>query len=117
VRFCVDNYQRIALCNASHNAGSALLQVELMEQKGIPRDHPHMMFSQLLGMSDNLTFNLAAAGFRVGKYVPYGQVHDVIPYLIRRAKENSSVTGDVSRELAFVLREIKRRRFFHTFAV
>ncbi|MGI9158977.1 MAG: proline dehydrogenase family protein [Saprospiraceae bacterium] len=109
LRFCVDNYQKVALCNASHNAESALLQAELMERKNIPRDHPHMMFSQLLGMSDNLTFNLAAAGFRVGKYVPYGQVRDVIPYLIRRAKENSAVTGDVGRELAFVLREKKRR--------
>jgi proline dehydrogenase len=109
LRFCVDNYQKVALCNASHNAESALLQAELMERKNIPRDHPHMMFSQLLGMSDNLTFNLAATGFRVGKYVPYGQVRDVIPYLIRRAKENSAVTGDVGRELAFVLREKKRR--------
>jgi proline dehydrogenase len=60
-------------------------------------------------MSDNLTFNLAQAGFRVGKYVPYGQVREVIPYLIRRAQENSSVTGDVGRELTLITREIKRR--------
>ncbi|MBL7775142.1 MAG: proline dehydrogenase family protein [Saprospiraceae bacterium] len=109
VRFCLDHYQHIALCNASHNASSALLQAELMEKKGIPRDHPHAMFSQLFGMSDNLTFNLAQAGFRVGKYVPYGQVREVIPYLIRRAQENTSVTGDVGRELALIETEVRRR--------
>lgn len=109
VRFCLDHIQHIALCNASHNASSALLQAELMEKKGIPHNHPHTMFSQLFGMSDNLTFNLAQAGFRVSKYVPYGQVHDVIPYLIRRAKENTSVTGDAGRELAFIQNEVKRR--------
>jgi proline dehydrogenase len=109
VRFCLDHIEHIALCNASHNAGSALLQAELMEKKGIPRDHPHALFSQLLGMSDNVTFNLARAGFRVGKYVPYGQVHDVIPYLIRRAQENTSVTGDAGRELILIQKEMKRR--------
>jgi proline dehydrogenase len=80
-----------------------------MEQKGIPRDHPNTMFSQLYGMSDNLTFNLAKGGYRVAKYVPYGQVHDVIPYLIRRAQENSSVTGDAGRELSLILSELERR--------
>lgn len=109
LRFCLDHIEHIALCNASHNAASALLQVELMDQKGIPHDHPHTLFSQLFGMSDNLTFNLAKAGFRVAKYVPYGQVVDVVPYLIRRAQENSSVTGDVGREYALILQEVKRR--------
>ncbi|HMX41441.1 MAG TPA: proline dehydrogenase family protein, partial [Saprospiraceae bacterium] len=110
LRFCLDNIEHIALCNASHNADSARLQVELMGQKNIPHDHPHTLFSQLYGMSDNLTFNLAKAGFRVAKYVPYGQVKDVIPYLIRRAQENSSVTGDVGREYALILQEVKRRK-------
>lgn len=109
LRFCLDHLEHIALCNASHNADSALLQVELMEQKNIPHNHPHTMFSQLFGMSDNLTFNLAKAGFRVAKYVPYGQVVDVVPYLIRRAQENTSVTGDVGREHALILKEVKRR--------
>jgi len=109
VRFCLDHIEHIALCNASHNAASALLQAELMEKKGIPRNHPHALFSQLFGMSDNVTFNLARAGFRVGKYVPYGQVRDVIPYLIRRAQENTSVTGDVGRELALIEQEMRRR--------
>ena len=109
LRFCLDHIEHIALCNASHNAASALLQVELMDQKNIPHDHPHTLFSQLLGMSDNVTFNLARAGFRVAKYVPYGQVVDVVPYLIRRAQENTSVTGDVGREHALILQEVRRR--------
>ena len=109
VRFCVDNYEYIASCNASHNADSAMLQAQLIAQRGIPRDHPHLLFSQLYGMSDNLTFNLAQAGFNVAKYVPYGPVRDVVPYLIRRAEENSSVTGDMTREHKLVLEEMKRR--------
>lgn len=109
IRFCLDHIDTIGLCNASHNAESALLQVELMDKKGIPHDHQHCLFSQLFGMSDNITFNLADAGFRVAKYVPYGQVADVIPYLIRRAQENTTVTGDVGRELALIQLEMKRR--------
>ena len=110
VRFCLDHHETIALCNATHNAQSAELQVTLMEKKGLRRDHPHCLFSQLLGMSDNLTYNLGRAGFRVAKYVPYGQVSDVIPYLIRRAQENTSVTGDAGRELSLILQELKRRK-------
>jgi proline dehydrogenase len=109
LRFCADHLDEMAVCNASHNAQSNLLLAEIMEQKGIPRDHPNTMFSQLYGMSDNLTFNLAKGGYRVAKYVPYGQVHDVIPYLIRRAQENSSVTGDAGRELSLILTELERR--------
>lgn len=110
VKFCIDNYERIASCNASHNPESNLLQAELIHRKGISRDHPHLMFCQLYGMSDNLTFNLAAAGFKVGKYLPYGPVREVVPYLIRRAEENSSVTGDMTREHRLVHEEMKRRR-------
>ena len=109
IRFCIDHIDTLALCNASHNAESAMLQVELMDKKGIPHDHPNCLFSQLYGMSDIVTFNLANAGFRVAKYVPYGQVSDVIPYLIRRAQENTTVTGDVGRELALIQQEMKRR--------
>ena len=109
LRFCLNNYATMATCNASHNAESALLQVDLMMKKGIPSDHPHLLFSQLYGMSDNLTFNLANASFRVGKYCPYGQVRDVIPYLLRRAQENTAVSGDVGREMGLVMKEIKRR--------
>ncbi len=109
VRFCVDNYEKIASCNASHNAESAMLQAELIAQRGIPRDHPHLLFCQLYGMSDNLTFNLAKTEYNAAKYVPYGPVREVVPYLIRRAQENSSVTGDMSREYQLVLKEMKRR--------
>ncbi len=109
LRFCIDHLDSLAFCNASHNVDSAALQVDLMEKKGIAHDHPNTMCSQLFGMSDNLTFNLAAAGFRVSKYVPYGQVREVIPYLIRRAQENTTVTGDAGRELSFIMQEVKRR--------
>ena len=106
---CVENYLKIASCNASHNFHSNKLQAELIEKAGIPKDHPHLNFCQLYGMSDNITFNLAEQGFNVAKYVPYGPVSDVVPYLIRRAKENSSVTGEMSRELGLIDQEIKRR--------
>lgn len=109
VRFCVDNYEYICSCNASHNQLSTRLQAELIARKGIPRNHPHLNFCQLYGMSDNLTFNLAAAGFNAAKYLPYGSVKEVVPYLIRRAQENSSVTGDMTREYKLVHDEMKRR--------
>jgi proline dehydrogenase len=110
IRFCVDHYEYLASCNASHNQESARLQVALILQKGIAKNHPHLSFCQLYGMSDNLTFNLANHGFNVAKYLPYGQVEEVIPYLIRRAQENTSVTGDAGREYALILEEVKRRK-------
>jgi len=110
LRFCLDHLNTMAVCNASHNAESMLLMADIMEKKGIPKDHPNTLFSQLYGMSDNLTFNLANAGVRVAKYLPYGQVKEVIPYLIRRAQENTSVTGDAGRELLLVQAEMKRRK-------
>ena len=80
-----------------------------MEEKEFQHDHPHVFFSQLYGMSDNLSYVLAKNDYNVSKYVPYGPVKDAVPYLIRRAKENSSVTGQVSRELDLIKKEIKRR--------
>jgi proline dehydrogenase len=109
IRFCVDHYETLASCNASHNQKSCELQVELILNKGIDKNHPHLNFCQLYGMSDNLTFNLAKEGFNVAKYLPYGQVEEVIPYLIRRAQENTSVTGDAGREYALILKEVRRR--------
>jgi proline dehydrogenase len=109
VQFCIENYREIGSCNASHNAYSNLLQAKLINQKGIQRDHPHLNFCQLYGMSDHLTFNLADAGYNAAKYLPYGPVRDVIPYLIRRAQENTSVTGDMTREYQLLVRELKRR--------
>lgn len=110
IRFCLDNWERIAFCNASHNVESARKQVDYIRAKGLDPQHPHLMFCQLYGMSDNLTFNLAHHGFFVGKYLVYGSVREVVPYLIRRAEENSSVTGDMSREHQLVLKEIRRRK-------
>lgn len=109
IRFCVNNYQYLALINASHNEKSNQLQAKLIEQAGIQLSHPNLNFCQLYGMSDNLTFNLAESGYNTAKYVPYGPVKEVIPYLIRRAQENSAVTGDVSREYGLIQTELKRR--------
>ena len=109
IRFCVDNYETLASCNACHNRTSNRLQAEMIAERDIQRDHPNLNFCQLLGMSDAITFNLAEAGFNVAKYVVYGPVKEVVPYLIRRAHENTSVTGDMSRELQLVMTEMARR--------
>lgn len=109
VRFCLEHHDQISICNSSHNIASTALQAELMDQMNIPRDHPHLNFCQLLGMSDNLTFNLSERGYCVAKYVPYGPVKEIIPYLTRRAKENTSITGDMSRELGLLHKEMIRR--------
>lgn len=109
LRFSIQFPDHISICNSSHNQASNMLQVELMDQNGIPKDHPHMNFCQLYGMSDNLTFNLANAGYCVAKYLPYGPVKEVLPYLVRRAKENTSLTGDMSRELQLLHKEMVRR--------
>jgi proline dehydrogenase len=110
IRYCIENYTEIASCNASHNQASVRLQVDMIDALGVPKNHPNLNFCQLMGMSDHLTFNLAKAGYNVAKYVVYGKVKDVLPYLIRRAQENASVTGDLSRELAIILKEVKRRK-------
>ncbi len=109
LKFCLDHYDKIASCNASHNADSARFLATQMVERKIPRDHPNLLFCQLYGMSDNLTYNLAASGFNAAKYVVYGSVREVVPYLIRRAQENSSITGDMSREYRLVADELKRR--------
>ena len=110
VKFCVENYQQIASCVASHNEYSTKYQIEMMQQMNIPKQHKHFNFCQLYGMSDHLTFNLAKSGYNVAKYVPYGPVKDVIPYLIRRANENSAVDTEVSRELKMIQEEQNRRK-------
>ena len=109
IRYCVDHYKEIASCNASHNVESNQIQADLIATNNLPRNHAHLNFCQLYGMSDNITFNLAASGYNVAKYVPYGPVKEVVPYLIRRARENTAVTGEMSRELSFIVTEMKRR--------
>lgn len=109
VKYCIDRVENIACIVASHNEKSNLEAVELMVEKGLPLDHSHIHFSQLLGMSDHITFNLAKAGCSVSKYVPFGPIKDVIPYLMRRAQENSSVSGQTGRELTLIQSELDRR--------
>jgi proline dehydrogenase len=109
LEFCIQNIDRIGLIVASHNEYSNLYAVQLLQQKGLPRDYPHIHFSQLYGMSDHITFNLAKAGCPVSKYLPFGPIRDVIPYLMRRAQENSSMSGQTGRELGLIRKELKRR--------
>jgi proline dehydrogenase len=109
VEFCIDRLDRIALIVASHNEHSNLYAVELLRRKGLPLGHPHVHFSQLYGMSDNITFNLAKAGCAVSKYLPFGPIRDVVPYLMRRAQENSSMSGQTGRELGLIRKEMGRR--------
>lgn len=110
IRFCLEHPDEILLCNASHNQESCQLMADLIDSKKLDRNHPHLLFSQLFGMSDHLTFNLAKAGYNAAKYVPYGAVQDVIPYLLRRAQENAAVTGDMSREFQIIKKEVNRRK-------
>ncbi len=109
VKFSMDRLDHMAVVIGTHNEQSCMLAASLLDQKGLPHQHPHVSFSQLLGMSDNITFNLAHAGYHVSKYLPYGPVKDVMPYLIRRAQENTSISGQMGRELGLIRKELKRR--------
>lgn len=110
VVYCIEHVDRIACIVASHNDESNLLAARLMDEKGLAHNHPHIHFSQLYGMSDNITFNLAKEGLNVSKYLPFGPIRDVIPYLMRRAQENSSVSGQTGRELSLIRKELIRRK-------
>lgn len=109
LKFCMRHIKYIAFVAGTHNEESCRQLVELLREASVPANHPHVYFSQLLGMSDNLSFNLSDAGCNVAKYVPYGPVKAVLPYLFRRAEENSAVAGQMSRELSLIARERKRR--------
>ena len=109
VEFCVNKIDRISIIVASHNEYSNLYTTQLLDKKGLLHNHPHIHFSQLYGMSDNITFNLAKSGFSVSKYLPFGPIKDVVPYLMRRAQENSSVAGQTGRELGLIKKEMNRR--------
>jgi proline dehydrogenase len=109
VEFCIEHLDNTAVIVASHNEYSNLLATQLLDKKGLPHNHPHVHFSQLFGMSDNITFNLAKNGCSVSKYLPFGPIKDVVPYLMRRAQENSSVAGQTGRELGLIKKELKRR--------
>lgn len=107
--YCADNISNIAIVAGTHNEESCRLLAELLNEKQIDHKNPHVYFSQLLGMSDNLSFNLANANYNVAKYVPYGPIKAVLPYLFRRAQENTAIAGQMSRELSLIVKEKKRR--------
>ncbi len=110
VKFCIENLSQIGFVCGTHNEESCRLLTQLMDEKQIPPHHPHVYFAQLLGMSDHLSFNLSDANYHVAKYVPYGPVKAVMPYLFRRAQENTSVAGQTGRELSLIQKEMKRRK-------
>lgn len=110
IEFCLDNIKRIGLMAGTHNENSSRLLAQQLMDRDISPKNQHVYFAQLLGMSDNLSFNLAGAGYNVAKYMPYGPVKAVMPYLFRRAQENTSVGGQTGRELALIIKEKKRRK-------
>ena len=109
VLFCLQHLNNLALFIGTHNESSCLKAAKYMHEHNIPANTERVYFSQLYGMSDNVSFNLAHEGYHVAKYLPYGPVNDVIPYLMRRAQENTSVAGQTGRELSLINKEIKRR--------
>ena len=110
LRLCMQHIDRIGLCAGTHNEDSSKLLTRLMEEQNIAKDDKRVFFAQLLGMSDNISFKLADLGYNVAKYVPYGPVEKVLPYLFRRAEENTSIAGQSGREFTLVKKELKRRR-------
>jgi proline dehydrogenase len=109
LHFCIDNIKNTALCAGTHNEQSTQLLINAMAKNNLPPNHPHICFSQLYGMSDNLSYNLTNAHYNVSKYLPYGPISAVLPYLIRRANENTAMAGQMSRELNLIIQERKRR--------
>ncbi len=110
LRFCVDNYPNVRLVAGTHNEKSSELLANLMAERGLANNDGSIHFSQLFGMSDNISFNLASQHYNVVKYVPYRPILEVLPYLIRRAEENTSITGLVGRELSLIINEKERRK-------
>lgn len=110
VRYVLKHIDSISLFAGTHNEESSYALMEQMEKNGIAKNDPRIWFGQLYGMSDHISFNLAKDGYNVAKYLPFGPVRDVMPYLIRRAEENTSVAGQTSRELELLKQERKRRR-------
>jgi len=106
----VNNINIVSVCAGSHNEESALILTKLMADKGLPTNDDRIFYAQLLGMSDHISYNLSHQSYNVAKYVPYGPVKEVLPYLIRRAEENTSVAGQTTRELSLITKEIKRRK-------
>lgn len=110
IRYMLKHVETIDFMVATHNEESSLLLAGLIDEQGLPRDHPSIYFAQLYGMSDPITYHLADRGYNVAKYVPYGEVRTMMPYLFRRVEENSSVKGQSSRELSMIRAELRRRK-------
>ncbi len=110
VKYCIANIDTISLFCGTHNEDSVAYATMLMERNQVKPTDKRIFFSQLFGMSDNISFNLAASEYNVAKYIPYGPVNEVLPYLIRRAQENTSVKGQTGRELSLIRKELKRRK-------
>lgn len=110
IRLLMENIDRVNFVCGTHNEASSQLLASLMTENGIDPGDRRIWFAQLYGMSDHISFNLAAAGYNVVKYLPFGPVRDVMPYLIRRAEENTSVRGQTGRELGLIKAELRRRR-------
>ena len=110
IDYCLENRYVVSICLGTHNEYSSLYLAKEMRCRGVAANDPHFWFAQLLGMSDNISYNLAKAGYNVAKYVPYGPVEAVMPYLFRRAEENTSVAGQASREFTLIKRELERRK-------
>lgn len=110
LKFCVEHIDRIAICAGTHNEASCYYLMQLMKDHHLPNGDKRIYFAQLLGMSDNLSYNLAHAGYNVAKYVPYGPVEAVMPYLLRRANENTAIAGQSSREFNLIKKEMDRRK-------
>lgn len=110
LRYCMAHIDEVAIVCGTHNEESCQILAQLLDEHQVSHDHPHVYFAQLLGMSDNLSFNLSDSGYNVAKYVPYGPIKAVMPYLFRRAQENTSIAGATSRELGLIMKEKKRRK-------
>ncbi len=110
MRYFIENVDTIDFMVATHNEKSTQLLADLLAEFNLPKNHPSIYFAQLYGMSDHITYNLAEHGYNVVKYVPYGEIKTMMPYLFRRAEENTSVKGQSSRELNLINQEIKRRK-------
>lgn len=110
LKISMDNLDVVSIFNGTHNEYSSMYLTELMQERHIKPADNRIWFSQLYGMSEHISFNLAAAGYNVAKYVPYGPVRFVLPYLMRRVEENTSVKGQTSRELSLIKKERQRRK-------
>ena len=110
VLYMSNHLEKMSIFAGTHNEESSYKLIEIMQEKGIAKNDARIWFGQLYGMSDNISYNLAASGYNVAKYLPFGPVRDVMPYLIRRAEENTSVAGQTSRELNLLKTERNRRK-------